>query len=298
MCGIVGLLLKKPGLRDQLGALMVPMLVGMTERGPDSAGLAVYTEPVADALHKLSLYRGLHAVDWSQLLASLAKDLSHEHTIAINGNHAVLTTAADPADVSAWLASRAPMIAVLSIGQSIDLYKDVGAPADIAARYGFAKLQGSHLVGHTRMATESAVTPAHAHPFTAGRDFCLVHNGSLSNPHLVRKKLEPLGIEFETDNDTEAACRFFEWRLREGDELRTAVQRGFSELDGFYTFLMGTDTEMLIVRDAFACKPAVVAETSAYVAISSEYRALAHLPGVKEARIFEPVPEQIYSWTA
>ncbi len=108
---------------------------------------------------------------------------------------------------------------MLSVGQSIDLYKDVGAPADIAERYRFESLNGTHLVGHTRMATESAVTPAHAHPFTAGRDFCLVHNGSLSNPHLVRKRLEPLGIEFETDNDTEAACRFFEWRLREGDDL-------------------------------------------------------------------------------
>jgi glutamate synthase domain-containing protein 1 len=146
------------------------------------------------------------------------------------------------------------------------------------------------------MATESAVTPAHAHPFTAGRDFCLVHNGSLSNPHLVRKKLEPLGIEFETDNDTEAACRFFEWRLREGDELETAVQRGFSELDGFYTFLMGTDRELLIVRDAFACKPAIIAESDDYVAIASEFRSLAHLPDIAHAKLFEPKPEEIYSW--
>jgi glutamate synthase domain-containing protein 1 len=146
------------------------------------------------------------------------------------------------------------------------------------------------------MATESAVTPAHAHPFTAGRDFCLVHNGSLSNPHLVRKKLEPLGIEFVTDNDTEAACRFFEWRMREGDDLVSAVKRGFGELDGFFTFLMGTDKELLIVRDAFACKPAVVAETDDYVAIASEFRSLAHLPGVRNASVFEPKPEEVYSW--
>jgi len=146
------------------------------------------------------------------------------------------------------------------------------------------------------MATESAVTPAHAHPFTAGRDFCLVHNGSLSNPHLVRKRLEPLGIRFETDNDTEAACRYFEWRLREGDDLRAAVARGFSELDGFFTFLMGTETELLIVRDAFACKPAVVAESDDYVAIASEFRSLAHLPDIGHATLFEPKPEEIYSW--
>jgi len=289
-------LVKKPALREQLGALMVPMLTGMTERGPDSAGLAVYTEPVAASLHKLSLYRGTHAIDWTALLAALSAELSGPHEIAQNGNHAVLTSAANPDDVAAWLAAHEPRVAILSIGQSIDLYKDVGAPADIAERYRFKSLKGSHLVGHTRMATESAVTPAHAHPFTAGRDFCLVHNGSLSNPHLVRKKLEPLGIEFETDNDTEAACRFFEWRLREGDDLKTAVQRGFSELDGFFTFLMGTESEMLIVRDAFACKPAVVAETDDYVAIASEFRSLAHLPDIAQATLFEPKPEEIYSW--
>jgi amidophosphoribosyltransferase len=296
MCGIVGLLVKKPSLRHQLGALMVPMLTGMTERGPDSAGLAVYTTPVSEGLRKLSLYSGEHAVDWSELLGRLRHALEETHEIATHGNQAVLTTAADADQVVAWLKRHAPGVAVLSVGQSIDLYKDVGAPADIARRYRFGELHGTHLVGHTRMATESAVTPAHAHPFTAGRDFCLVHNGSLSNPHLVRKHLEPLGIEFETDNDTEAACRFFEWRLREGDDLEQAVERGFSQLDGFFTFLMGTDQELLIVRDAFACKPAVVAETDDYVAIASEFRSLAHLPDIGEASLFEPKPEEIYSW--
>jgi glutamate synthase domain-containing protein 1 len=298
MCGIVGLLIKNPALRHQLGALMVPMLVGMTERGPDSAGLAVYTAPVGDQQHKLSLYSGASAVDWPQLLKRISADFPREqaHEITLQGNHAVLTSTADPVALAGWIARHEPSVAVLSVGQSIDLYKDVGAPADIAERYRFKALQGSHLVAHTRMATESAVTPAHAHPFTAGRDFCLVHNGSLSNPHLVRRRLEPLGIEFETDNDTEAACRFFEWRLREGDDLKTAVRRGFSELDGFFTFLMGTDRELLIVRDAFACKPAVVAETDDYVAIASEFRSLAHLPNIGKAALFEPKPEEIYSW--
>ena len=296
MCGIVGLMVKKHALRDQLGALMVPMLIGMTERGPDSAGLAVYTTPVSEQQHKLSLYSGKHAVNWSELLGLVSKEFAHQHEIAVHGNHAVLTTAADADQVVAWLKRNVPTVAVLSVGQSIDLYKDVGAPADIARRYEFGALRGTHLVGHTRMATESAVTPAHAHPFTAGRDFCLVHNGSLSNPHLVRKHLEPLGIEFETDNDTEAACRFFEWRLREGDDLEKAVERGFSQLDGFFTFLMGTDQELLIVRDAFACKPAVVAETDDYVAIASEFRSLAHLPDIGHATLFEPKPEEIYSW--
>jgi amidophosphoribosyltransferase len=293
MCGIVGLLIKNPRMRVQLGALMVPMLTGMTERGPDSAGLAVYTAPVPNAQHKISLYSGTASVDWRQLLARLKGAFDETATIEIHDNQAVLTSAANPDMVVAWLQARAEPVAVLSVGHCIDLYKDVGAPAEIARRYQFAQLCGSHLVGHTRMATESAVTPAHAHPFTAGRDFCLVHNGSLSNPHLVRKHLEPLGIVFETDNDTEAACRFFEWRLREGDDLAQAVERGFSQLDGFYTFLMGTETELLIVRDAFACKPAVVAETDDYVAIASEFRSLSHLPAIEHASIFEPKPEEI-----
>jgi glutamate synthase domain-containing protein 1 len=194
------------------------------------------------------------------------------------------------------IAGAAPGVVVLSQGHRIELYKDTGAPGSIAERYGFAKRAGSHAVGHTRMATESAVTPAHAHPFTAGEDFCLVHNGSLSNPYRVRRRLEPLGIHFETDNDTEAACRFLEWRMREGDGIEAALTRGFEELDGFFTFLIGTRDGMSLVRDPFACKPAIVAETDDYVAVASEFRSLAHLPGVSKAKLFEPQPRTIYHW--
>jgi amidophosphoribosyltransferase len=210
----------------------------------------------------------------------------------------VLETAAPVAGARRWIRAEFPELHVLSAGQYIDLYKDIGAPAEVADRYDFRQLKGSHLVGHTRMATESAVTPDRAHPFTAGEDWCLVHNGSLSNPYQIRRKLEPLGIDFETDNDTEAACRYFEWRMREGDNLEAAIRSGFEELDGFYTFLMGTRDELALVRDAFACKPAIVAETDDYVAISSEFRSLAKLPDIKNAKIFEPVPEEIYVWRA
>ena len=297
MCGIVGLLLKRPALHDQLGALMVPMLIGMTERGPDSAGLAVYTTPVSEHEHKLSLYSGAHAVDWPQLLEQVRAAFDAKHEIASHGNHAVLTTRGRrrPAGRLAEAPRARRLRCSRWASRSICTRTWARRPTSPNAMDS-ATLRGTHLVGHTRMATESAVTPAHAHPFTAGRDFCLVHNGSLSNPHLVRKHLEPLGIEFETDNDTEAACRFFEWRLREGDDLETAVERGLGELDGFFTFLMGTDQELLIVRDAFACKPAIVAETDDYVAIASEFRSLAHLPDIGHARLFEPKPEEIYSW--
>ena len=301
MCGIVGLLLKRPELQGQLGELMVPMLIGMSDRGPDSAGMAVFTPPLPEGRCKISLYSGLtgagDAYDWAALVAALNAALAVDATLAAHGNQAVVTFSGPSDPAKAWVLAHDPRLHVMSAGQRIELYKDIGTPAQVAQRYAFGGLKGSHLVGHTRMATESAVTPDRAHPFTAGQDFCLVHNGSLSNPNEVRRMLEPRGIRFDTDNDTEAACRFLEWRLREGDELPVALQKAFEVLDGFYTFLMGTPTALALIRDPFACKPAVVAETDDYVAIASEFRSLAHLPGVKHARVFEPAPEQMYVWT-
>ncbi len=302
MCGIVGLLVKSPALKARLGELMVPMLIGMTERGPDSAGLAVFTEPLAEGERKISLYSGLTDegadFNWLGLGHELKEHLGIETKMVVQGNHAVLTVSIAPEPVKRWIKEHHPKLHILSTGRAIDLYKDIGTPSEVSNRYDFKHLTGSHLVGHTRMATESAVTPDRAHPFTAGEDFCLVHNGSLSNPYGVRRMLEPRGIKFETDNDTEAACRFLEWRLREGDDLETALQKGFEELDGFYTFLMGTADKLALIRDPFACKPAVVAENDDYVAIASEFRSLAHLPDIKNARVFEPAPEEMYVWTA
>jgi len=300
MCGIVGLLVKTPALRERLGELMVPMLIGMTERGPDSAGLAVFTDPLPENERKISVYSGLTEegadFNWLGLAHDLKSHLGTTVGVEAKGNHAILNTSLDPEVIKRWIKERHPKLHLLSTGRSINLYKDIGTPAEVADRYDFAKLKGSHLVGHTRMATESAVTPDRAHPFTAGQDFCLVHNGSLSNPNGIRRMLEPRGIRFETDNDTEAACRFLEWRLREGDDLEVALQKGFEELDGFYTFLMGTPDKLALIRDPFACKPAVVAETAEYVAIASEFRSLAHLPDIKNARVFEPAPEEMYVW--
>lgn len=296
MCGIVGFLVKNPDLRSQLGELMVPMLVEMGARGPESAGMAVYTDQIASDQRKFSLHAPRWDYDWKVFEAALVRDLDALAKMSALGNHAVITCTTAPAAFKAWMRQHHPDMHVLSAGKVIDIYKDIGHPSDISARYQFGKLEGSHVVGHTRMATESAVTPDRAHPFTAGEDFCLVHNGTISNPFMVRRKLEHQGIVFETDNDTEAACRFLEWRMREGDDLEEALRRGFKELDGFYTFLIGTENKLALVRDAFACKPAIVAETDDYVAISSEFRGLAHLPGVENAKLFEPMPEEIYSW--
>lgn len=296
MCGIVGLLIKTPTLRDRLGAWMVPMLIGMTERGPDSAGMAVFGEPLPSGERKLSLYCADPDFDWQRLRTALQAQFG-EQKFELRVNHAIVVTRANPADVRAWLAREYPSVHVLSAGRAIDLYKDVGLPAAIASRYAFGTLRGTHLVGHTRMATESAVTPENAHPYTAGEDWCLVHNGSLANPNSLKRMLEKRGIRFESDCDTEAACRYIDWRLRSGDDLETALHHAFEDFDGFFTFLMGTSDQLALVRDPFACKPAIVAETDDYVAIASEFRSLAHLPHVKDASVFEPKPAEIYAWS-
>jgi amidophosphoribosyltransferase len=295
MCGIVGLLIKTPSLRTQLGELMVPMLIGMTERGPDSSGMAVFTDPVPDEKRKLSLYCGSPQFDWQALASALTQKFKGV-SLDLRVNHAVMTTLSSPAEVRAWMARHHPDVHVLSVGRSMHLYKDVGLPAEVAQRYEFSRSVGSHLVGHTRMATESAVTPMNAHPYTAGEDWCLVHNGSLANPGMLRRKLEKLGVQFESDCDTEGACRYLHWRLEQGESLETALDHAFEDFDGFFTFLMGTADKLALVRDPFACKPAVVAETDDYVAIASEFRSLAQLPGVRNATVFEPKPAEVYSW--
>ena len=211
-------------------------------------------------------------------------------------NHATIILSEDARTVIDWLSEHYSQLFVLSVGQTIDVYKDIGHPREIAERYRFNELIGTHCVGHTRMATESAVTPYHSHPFIAGEDFCLVHNGSLSNHHNLRRMLEKRGIHFETDNDTEAVCRYLQWRMQEGDTIEEALQSAFEEVDGFYTLLIGTADRIVLVRDAFACKPAVIAETDDYVAIGSEFRTMAHLPEIENAQLYEPRPEEIYSW--
>jgi len=289
-------MLKSNELRPSLGKLVLPMFDSMAERGPDSAGLAVFTKPIEPPLRRFSLFSNSHHYDWSALAQSMKTDLECQPIVSVHDNQAELTAAVEGGPLKRWLAKRGNGVRVLAAGRSIELFKDVGRPDQVARRYHFDQLQGTHCVGHTRMATESQVSPAHAHPFTAGEDFCLVHNGSLSNPYSVRRLLEEENLEFETDNDSEAACRFLQWRMTQGDTIEQALTSAFEKIDGFYTFLIGTARQIVLVRDAFACKPAVVAETDQYVAISSEFRSLAHLPGVAEANIFEPLPEQIYVW--
>ena len=296
MCGIIGLLIKDARLRPELGKFLIPMFGCMADRGPDSAGLAIYSEPLPAGRLRYSLFAPSSGYDWMALAIAFEVALKARFELTSTSSHGAIVTEVTPDDFTSWMKAFDPTLHLLSVGRAIELIKDEGHPVEIAERYDVRSFAGTHAIGHTRMATESAVSPAHAHPFTAGQDFCLVHNGSLSNPYMLRRKLEKEGLKFETDNDTEAACRLIEWHMRQGDDVVSSLSAACWEMDGFYTLLIGTANEMMIVRDPFACKPAIVAETDAYVAVSSEFRSLAHLPGIEDAHIFEPLPEEIYSW--
>ncbi len=297
MCGIVGLFLKDSGLQPQLGELLAPMLIGMEERGPDSAGIAVYRNGAPEGAVKMTLFHADPDFAWKALVHHLREDLGVATEGEVRATHFVMTAEVGAEILRPWLAHNYPEIRVMGLGERIELFKEKGLPSEVVERFRLVEMGGSHAVGHTRMATESAVTTEHSHPFSTGLDLCLVHNGSLSNHNRLRAKLARRGIEFQTDNDTEVAAGYFTYRLREGDTLDQALEAGLSDLDGFYTFAIGTKDGFAVLRDSFACKPAVLAETEAWVAMASEYRSIAHLPGAREAKIWEPEPAKIYSWT-
>ena len=189
-----------------------------------------------------------------------------------------------------------PKVRVVGSGTSIEIFKEVGLPKDVYDTFDLDEAKGTHMIGHTRMATESAVTTAGSHPFATGADLCLVHNGSLSNHNRLRENLKREGLEFQTDNDTEVAAAYMTWKLRSGSSLKQALEDGIRDLDGFYTFCIGTKDGFAVLRDPIACKHAVLAETGDWVAMATEYRAIAHLPGADDARIWEPEPQTIYTW--
>jgi methylamine---glutamate N-methyltransferase subunit A len=293
MCGIAGIFLKTSSLEPKLGLLLSEMLATLSNRGPDSAGFAVYGDG-QDSLVKLTL-RLSSGPDISKALISATNELSLKLP-TFRANHAIVSVPADRLQAVQSYLRESPSFAVVGSGTRMEIYKDVGLPADVAQRYDLPLMSGTHAIGHTRMATESAVTINGAHPFSTGADQCLVHNGSLSNHNGVRRKLQHEGLVFETENDTEVAAGYLTWRMREGYSLKEALTHSLKDLDGFYTFVVATESGFAVLRDPVACKPAVMAETDDYVAFGSEYSALVGLPGISTARVFEPEPATVYAW--
>jgi len=296
MCGIVGLFAKSPEVEERLGEHLASMLVQMSSRGPDSAGVAVYRDPAPSGSSKLTLYSSSPHESWDAVRDGLRDAFGDCDEPSIRASHALLLVEADAADAESWVRANRPDLRVMSAGQVIEIYKETGLPAEFAAAFHLDDFQGTHALGHTRMATESRVTTEGSHPFSTGLDLCLVHNGSLSNHNRLRENLRREGIEFQTENDTEVAAGYLAWRLREGATLEQALEGCLTDLDGFYTFAVGTADGFAVLRDPIACKPAVLAETDEWVAMSSEWRSIAVLPGAEDARAWEPEPGVVYVW--
>ena len=290
MCGIVGLFSKSQGVSDSLGRHLGDMLLQLSDRGPDSAGVAFYRDPAPAGGSKVSLFSADPRQDWAAVGEAIGSEPE------VHGSHAVFVFDAEAAEAVRWLRERYPELRVMSAGEEIEIYKEAGRPERFVEEFDLASLQGSHALGHTRMATESKVTTDGSHPFSTGLDLCLVHNGSLSNHNRLRERLRAEGIEFQTENDSEVAAGYLTWRMREGASLEAALEGCLDDLDGFYTFAVGTKDGFAVLRDPIACKPAVMAQTDEWVAMASEYRAIAVLPGAEQAETWEPEPGRVYSW--
>jgi glutamate synthase domain-containing protein 1 len=296
MCGIVGLFAKSTEIEESLGTHLAAMLGQMNDRGPDSAGVAVYRDPAPPGSCKLTLHSAEPLQDWQALAGELTAVFGGSPEPQVRATHAVFVVEAEPSDAEAWIREAHPELRVMSAGRTVEIYKETGRPHDFVARFALEEFRGTHALGHTRMATESRVTTAGSHPFSTGEDVCLVHNGSLSNHNRLREKLRREGIDFQTENDTEVAAGYLAWRLREGASLEAALEGCLDDLDGFYTFLVSTEDGFAVLRDPIACKPAVLAETDTWVAMGSEWRAIAVLPGAIDAHMWEPAPGVVYAW--
>ena len=296
MCGIVGLFLKDRTLDQELGQLLSQMLITMSDRGPDSAGIAIYGEPSKEE-SKITVQSSNHSEDFDVLENIYEQEAWGNVRLSRKDNHAVITTdTVHLKNILTYINDHMSNLRIMSIGNSVEIYKETGLPAEVIKRFSIDHMSGTHGIGHTRMATESAVTTLGAHPFSTGPDQCLVHNGSLSNHNNLRRDLIRDGINIETDNDSEIAAAYLTNRMAKGISLRNALEESLNDLDGFFTFVVGTKQGFGVLRDPIACKPAVMAETEKYVAFGSEYRALVDLPGIDTAHIWEPEPATVYFW--
>lgn len=292
MCGIVGIYLKNKKLEKSLGRFLSVMLKNMSSRGPDSAGFAIYKE---EKKYKYKYSICLNKTNFLTFKKQFTKVIKKAKIEQIS-DHAIIKTNEKPEKILKIINEKLKDISLVGYGKSIEIFKQVGNPEKVVKKFNLEKLEGSHAIGHTRMATESAITTDGSHPYSTGEDECLVHNGSLSNHNNLRRELTKKGSKFNSENDTEVAAGYISNSLKNNKTLKDTLLSGLKELDGFYTFITGTRKGFAIVRDEIACKPAVIAETNDYVAIASEFQAMAHLPNVNNAKIFEPDPGIVYTW--
>jgi methylamine---glutamate N-methyltransferase subunit A len=298
MCGIVGLAAFDGDLGQDFGAMFSTMLVAMSPRGPDSTGVAWYD--IESGQQRVSVLADDADTDWDVVAKAVGTALGAEVEHRSFGDCAVLSAACSPRVTEASFVDAvrrsAPELLIIGSGPDLDVLKSIDSAQTHVDRFALDSRRGSIAVGHTRMATESAVVARGCHPFAPGGGLSLVHNGSFSNYATVRADLVIDGVRFDSDNDSEVCARLIARSLAHGQDLASSLGAVSDSLDGFFTLLVSTPSAIGLVIDPFGCKPAVVAEHPRYVAIASEYHALAGLPDLESARLFEPPAGSVHVW--
>ena len=295
MCGIAGIHLRDESLVPQLGSLMHAMVEGIEVRGPDSAGVAIY----GDRERLPEDYSSVSVLNAPENLKELVSEKLPDADVTTEdfADTTFVRAKVKSVELSKVVAEVAPEAISIGTGDDSVVYKGVGNPLDLRESDCLADATGWQGVIHTRLATESAVDAEGAHPYTAGTGLSIVHNGSFANHATIRRELQDEGVEFNSENDTEVAARYIAYRMKEkGEDLHTAIEALSETFDGFYTLLVTTEDSFAVVRDEYACKPVIIAEHPQWVAMASEFQAIAHLPGIEDAKIFEPGPKKVYTW--
>jgi methylamine---glutamate N-methyltransferase subunit A len=274
VCGIVGIFYKHEAQRTgPVGDVLVRMCQHLYRRGPDSTGFAVYN-PAADGslLARIDLDRP-DVESAADMVAMAAEQLVLVKDWHRRGRSVRMEVASDAeGKLADWIEERIDGTRVFSVGRAMEIVKDVGSAEAVDATYGVSAMTGTHGIGHTRMATESRVDIAHSHPFWARPfpDIAVVHNGTITNYHQLRRRLEMKGHRFSTQNDSEVIAVYIADRLQAGESLEDALRASIGDLDGTFAYLISTDRGIGLARDQFATKPLLYAENDELVVLSSE----------------------------
>lgn len=299
MCGIAGIIYRNLQVYKNLGSDLLNLIQPLETRGPDSCGVGLYGNSVESNQIKIVLLAE-GAIEWEEIKQLLGKLFVVASFTAI-GNGKLVTLEGkifNSKELIHQLGACFPQVHLMSYGQFLEIYKQVGSAQSLFENYDLKTFAGSHAIGHTRMATESVVDTYHSHPFAAGEDLCIVHNGQVSNYYKLRFALEGKGVVFETHNDSEAIAHYINYHLTQGKSLEAALHSLLNDIDGTYTFLISTSDKVALVRDKFAAKPAVIYESPEMIAIASEYRCFLNLPTFDpSATIREPDAGEINIWS-
>jgi glutamate synthase domain-containing protein 1 len=299
MCGIAGYLHLSNGSSTEpappVGRIVLSMIEALGCRGPDSAGVALCGPQHPESL-VLRVKLGEHG-DLAAFAAEAECAAARFHATGFTQTGSYLRfavpVATDLNDLTAAIEAVSPDMEVVSAGTTLEILKQVGSPSKLEGTHRVSEFQGTHGLGHTRLSTESRVDLSHSQPFWGHGcpDLAVVHNGHITNYHQLRRKYEQVGVRFYTENDSEIIGIYLARHLNAGKSLESGLQSMLRDMDGSFSCLVLTARELGFVKDPFAFKPLVVAETDRFVALATEEVAIrAAIPGdyaVREAQVKE-----------